>query len=55
VKSAVSSRTLASPSWGLEVFAREVREAWTSVGDECLLFQNRRHMQATAGTEPGLL
>jgi len=54
-KSAVASRTPASPTWGLEVFAREVREAWTSVGDECLLFQNLRHMQASARTEPGLV
>lgn len=33
---------------GLEIFARELHEGWTSVGDECLLFQNTRHLQQAA-------
>jgi N6-adenosine-specific RNA methylase IME4 len=30
---------------GLEIFAREMHEGWTSLGDECLLFQNDQHQQ----------
>ena len=29
----------------LEIFARELRDGWTAVGDECILFQHLVHMQ----------
>ena len=41
----ISMSSWPEATWGLEVFAREIRSEWTGVGDECLLFNHEMHMQ----------